>query len=221
MKTLNHSKGGAFVASLLVLVALAVSLTGQSIITPPGVAVQQATVPQGSVVTMNCSTNVTCSVSGGVVTVTAATSGGIVNQTTGSTDPSGSCTAASGSNLTTYFQTTLATWWVCDSNGVWQKVLSTTNSGQYVVTGAEGSAPSTPASGFVSVDRPIHKVREIGPAVIAMITQGWPQSYHLRARSSFPPIDLPMHQQRKAMSCKCHRVDCAKRYSHRSTSQTG
>jgi hypothetical protein len=74
---------------------------------------------------------------------------GIVTQTVSSSDPSGACTAPSTSALTTHFNSSTQELWFCSVSGTWKKVLSTTNTGAYQVTGTTGTAPSTPATGDV------------------------------------------------------------------------
>src|SRR6185369_2277942 len=75
---------------------------------------------------------------------------GVVTVATGSGAPSGNCTAPSSSNLATYVDMSTQDQWWCSATNTWKKLLSMTGSGPYVVTGATGTVPSTPASGFVS-----------------------------------------------------------------------
>jgi len=75
---------------------------------------------------------------------------GVVTVTTGTGNPSANCTAPSSSNLATYVDTDTQEQWWCSATNTWKKVLSVTGSGPYVVTGATGTVPSTPASGNVT-----------------------------------------------------------------------
>ena len=83
---------------------------------------------------------------------TAATpsGSGILTMATGAGAPVSSCTAPSSSNLAAYTDTINQDLWICAATNTWKKVLSTTNSGAYVVTGLEGTAPATPASTYQS-----------------------------------------------------------------------
>jgi hypothetical protein len=68
--------------------------------------VQQSGTTKGAAVKMNCSTNVTCSLSGGVVTVTATGGGGTPNQdirSIGGGFDGGGSALTGGSTATTYF----------------------------------------------------------------------------------------------------------------------
>jgi len=64
--------------------------------------------------------------------------------------PSANCTAPTTSAIHTYIDSTNGDEWWCYATNSWKKMLSVTASGPWLVSGATGSAPSTPASGFVS-----------------------------------------------------------------------
>lgn len=81
---------------------------------------------------------------------TGASGAGIASMTTGAADPVAACTAPSTSNLALYTQTTTQDIWGCVATNTWKKLLATTNTGTYVVTGTVGTAPSNPAAGSVT-----------------------------------------------------------------------
>jgi hypothetical protein len=83
-------------------------------------------------------------------TATGGGGGGNVVLTTGAGTPSSNCAAPSSSNLAVYLDTTNGDEWWCFASNSWKKLLSVTGSGPYSVTGATGSAPSTPGSGYVA-----------------------------------------------------------------------
>jgi hypothetical protein len=83
----------------------------------------------------------------GTLAVPPGGGSGITTMTTGAADPVASCTAPGTSNLALYTQTTTQDIWACVATDTWKKVLSTTNTGTFVATGATGTAPSNPASG--------------------------------------------------------------------------
>jgi hypothetical protein len=91
---------------LLLLAAIFACVTiptiGQTITVSPGVAIQQGGVPQGTVTTLNCSTNVTCTNSGPVSTITASGGGSSITlQTNGTNNGSQSLlNLAAGANIT-------------------------------------------------------------------------------------------------------------------------
>jgi hypothetical protein len=60
------------------------------------------------------------------------------------------CAAPSSSNLTAYYDTTGHNLWFCRATNTWMKFLSTDNTGEYLATGATGTAPANPASGNVA-----------------------------------------------------------------------
>lgn len=75
--------------------------------------------------------------------------GGYLALTSGAGSPSGSCSAFSSTNLAVYMDTSTGGYlWFCNSSSAWQKWLSTSNTGQYTVTGATGAAVATPSSGL-------------------------------------------------------------------------
>lgn len=75
---------------------------------------------------------------------------GIVTMATGSGSPSVACAGPSATGLSLYTDTTAKDVWACVSTDTWKKILSTTDSGSYVLTGAIGAKPGTPAAGFIS-----------------------------------------------------------------------
>jgi len=96
-----------------------------------------------------CTTNQYLGWDGYCHTITGGS--GVVNQTTGSGAPSANCTAPSNSNLATYADTSSnGDLWFCYATNSWKKILSTTGSGPYLVTGQTGTTPSTPSSGYVA-----------------------------------------------------------------------
>lgn len=77
--------------------------------------------------------------------------------------PGGSCIA--GQNA--YLDTTNLDYWFCDVMNTWKKLISTTNSGPFALTGQMGSAPATPAAGLETVylnstDKTLHTVSDGG-----------------------------------------------------------
>ena len=77
--------------------------------------------------------------------------------------PGGVCTA--GQNA--YLDTTNLDYWFCDATNAWKKVLSTTSTGPFALTGQTGTAPATPAAGFATVylsntDKTLHTVSDAG-----------------------------------------------------------
>jgi hypothetical protein len=64
----------------------------------------------------------------------------------GSGAPSGSCTVGQGYNDTVNGNT-----WFCESPGSWQKALTTPNTGAFVMTGQNGTTPSTATAGNTSL----------------------------------------------------------------------
>jgi len=77
---------------------------------------------------------------------TASSGSGNVALTTGSGTPTASCTAPSGSNLAVYLDTTNGDEWWCYATNSWKKVLSTTNTGAFALTGSAGTFSSGLAS---------------------------------------------------------------------------
>ena len=75
---------------------------------------------------------------------------GILTMATGAGAPVSSCTAPSSGNLAAYTDTTNQDLWICVATNIWKKVLSTTNTGVFVQTGATGTSPGAPASGNVT-----------------------------------------------------------------------
>ncbi len=75
---------------------------------------------------------------------------GSVVLTTGSGAPIANCAAPSGTNLALYSDTTNNDEWWCYATNSWKKVLSVTSTGPYLVTGGTGTAPSAPATSYVS-----------------------------------------------------------------------
>jgi hypothetical protein len=93
--------------------------------------------------------------SGGTLNIPQYAGGsGILTQTTGSGAPTATCVAPTTSLLQAYYDSTNLNEWVCLAAGTggagWQKEITVTNSGEYIVTGLEGTAPSTPASTYQS-----------------------------------------------------------------------
>ena len=72
--------------------------------------------------------------------------GGGSNTTSGLGAPTGACMTGAIYNDTLNGNT-----WICENPSTWQKVLTTTNVGEFVMTGQNGSTPSTPASGSSSL----------------------------------------------------------------------
>ena len=77
--------------------------------------------------------------------------------------PSSTCTA--GQNA--YLDTANLDYWFCDVANTWKKVLSTSNSGPFALTGQTGTAPATPSSGFETIylnsgDKTLHTVSDGG-----------------------------------------------------------
>jgi hypothetical protein len=62
--------------------------------------------------------------------------------TTGSGAPAGTCTVGA-----LYFDIANSNTWFCESPSTWEKVLSTTDVGPFVMTGQNGMTPATPSSG--------------------------------------------------------------------------
>ncbi len=81
---------------------------------------------------------------------TASGGSGYVVITTGGGTPSANCTAPSTTNLAEYIDSTNGDIWWCYAANSWKKILSVTGSGPYQVMGATGSAPITPANGYVT-----------------------------------------------------------------------
>jgi hypothetical protein len=75
---------------------------------------------------------------------------GITTMATGASDPVAACGAPSTTVLALYTQTVTQDVWACVATNTWKKLLSTTNTGTYVVTGATGTAPLNPTSGNVT-----------------------------------------------------------------------
>jgi hypothetical protein len=80
-------------------------------------------------------------------------------------DPSGACTAGQQWQLRT--DTTPKVLWFCDSASGWQKVLSTSGTGQFAATGTTGAALSTPAAStmgmwFDSTSLTLYAINENG-----------------------------------------------------------
>jgi hypothetical protein len=71
---------------------------------------------------------------------------GYVALTTGSGTPTASCTAPSSTNLAVYLDTTNGDEWWCYATNSWKKVLSTTNTGAFALTGSAGTFSSGLAS---------------------------------------------------------------------------
>lgn len=69
-----------------------------------------------------------------------------VTYLSGAGAPSSSCTAA----VNVYLDTTNQDYWFCSTTNTWKKLLSTLNTGAFVLTSQNGTTPSTPAAGFVS-----------------------------------------------------------------------
>jgi len=65
---------------------------------------------------------------------------------TGSGDPVSNCTAGQD-----YVDTTNQNIWVCAAANVWLRQLATSDSGNFVMTGLNGTAPTTPGSGTTSL----------------------------------------------------------------------
>jgi hypothetical protein len=77
---------------------------------------------------------------------TASGGSGYVALTTGSGTPIASCTAPSSTNLAVYLDTTNGDEWWCYATNSWKKVLSTTNTGAFALTGSAGPISSGLAS---------------------------------------------------------------------------
>ena len=77
---------------------------------------------------------------------TASGGSGNVALTTGSGTPTANCTAPSSSNLAVYLDTTNGDEWWCSTTNSWKKVLSTTNTGAFALTGSAGTFSSGAAS---------------------------------------------------------------------------
>ena len=60
--------------------------------------------------------------------------------------PTGSCSAGQ-----TYFDTTNGNTWFCETPGLWQRALTTNNTGTFVITGQAGSSPAAPPAGNTSL----------------------------------------------------------------------
>ena len=60
----------------------------------------------------------------------------------GSGAPTSTCSVGQS-----YFDVTNGNTWFCETGGVWMEALTTTGSGPFSLTGANSTAPSTPASG--------------------------------------------------------------------------
>jgi hypothetical protein len=70
---------------------------------------------------------------------------GNMSITSGSSDPSGACTAGAH-----YLQTVNLDEWFCPTSGTWKRFLAAATSGTWVATGTTGTAPSTPTTGDLS-----------------------------------------------------------------------
>jgi hypothetical protein len=71
-------------------------------------------------------------------TASTGSGSGYVALTTGSGAPSASCTAPSTTNLPVYLDTTNGDQWWCYAANSWKKVMSTTNTGAFALTGTAG-----------------------------------------------------------------------------------
>ncbi len=80
----------------------------------------------------------------------APSGSGVMTMSTGAGSPSSSCAAPSSSYLAAYTDTTNQDLWICAATNTWKKVLSTTNTGTFVQTGATGTSPGAPGSGNLS-----------------------------------------------------------------------
>ncbi len=87
---------------------------------------------------------------------TGVAQGGIVTNATGSSDPTGSCTAPGGSNLALYTNTNSHKLWWCNNTNSWELLLSTSNVGVFawggtagpLATGTAASRPSCSSAGY-------------------------------------------------------------------------
>jgi hypothetical protein len=80
----------------------------------------------------------------------APSGSGALTMSTGAGSPGSACTAPSSSYLAAYTDTTNQDIWICLATNTWKKVLSTTNTGTFVQTGATGTSPGAPGSGTLS-----------------------------------------------------------------------
>lgn len=55
-----------------------------------------------------------------------------------------------GAGATVFLDTTNQDFWFCSATNIWKKLLSTLNTGTFVLTAQAGATPATPAAGFVS-----------------------------------------------------------------------
>jgi hypothetical protein len=76
--------------------------------------------------------------------------GGITNVATSASDPAGSCTNISTSNLSYHYNTAAHTWWVC-LNSAWALIPASDPTASFLLTGNVGTAPGTPATGKVAI----------------------------------------------------------------------
>ena len=77
--------------------------------------------------------------------------------------PTGPCTA--GQN--TYLDATNLDYWFCNAANNWKKLMSTSNTGPFALTGQTGPPPATPGSGLATVylnstDKTLHTVSDAG-----------------------------------------------------------
>jgi len=94
----------AFIASVLILIFISTgSFSQQAIMSGTSVPIQQGGVAQGAATIFNCSTNLTCTLAGGIVTITAT--GGTANAVTAASAATAAnqvCVASGASRTCTY-----------------------------------------------------------------------------------------------------------------------